>query len=610
MAENSTDYEMNPRALLKASVLFEGLDEAAIDAVEQELDFRHLESGEILFAEGAPGNSLYLVINGRLRVFQNSGPGAEQRALGEIGAGETVGEIALITGEKRSATVCAIRDTDLLKFSKRAFEHLLNEHPGAMFHLTRLMVTRLREGEKQDPHREFSTLTLIPVGRDFPVDTVSRAIAGALEVFGTTLMITSDFVDESLGRGSAQSQQENVGQKRITAWLNAREDENRYLVFLADAEDSQWTRRCIRHADRMLYLVDVRDEARSHPAEHYIDNELTRLNQPVKELLLLQSNRGGPGSARHWLAQLQVDGWHHVHAERASDYRRVARLLTGNATTLVLGGGGARGFAHIGVFRALHEAGVEIDALDGTSMGAIIGAQIAMNWSPEEMLERNRKAFALAKALHDFTLPIISLLRGRRGERLLAEFYDDIHIEDLYYDFFCVSTNLSRADIVVHRRGRLLAAVRASIAVPGILPPMFFCGDVLVDGGMLNNLPVDVMQELHRGEVIAVDVSPVEDLATRPDYEETPSAWKLLWQELSPTETPPKFPKIFDILMRSATIGSTRAAEQMSHQVGLFLHPPIEVYGMTEWSAFDQLVDIGYRSSQAPIDAWLRNKES
>ncbi len=595
---------------MNASVLFEGLDESAVDAVEQELEFRHLESGELLFSEGAPGNSLFLVIHGRLRVFQASGPGGEQRDMGEIGAGETVGEIALITGENRSATVCAIRDTDLLKFSKHAFEHLLNENPGAMFHLTRLMVRRLREGEQQDPHREFSTLTLIPVGDNFPVDGVSRAIAGALEAFGTTLLITADLVDESLGRDSAQSQPEDPGNKRIAAWLNAREDENRYLVFLADAEDSQWTRRCIRHADRILYLADARDKARHHNAERYIDTERTRLNRPIKELLLLQPNRGGRGNSRHWLALLQVDGHHHVQAERASDYRRLARLLTGNATTLVLGGGGARGFAHIGVQRALLEAGIEIDALGGTSMGSIIGAQIAMNWSLEEILGRNRRAFALAKALHDFTLPLISLLRGHQGQRLLAAFYDDIHIEDLWYDFFCVSTNLTRADIVVHRRGLLLTAIRASIAVPGILPPVYRSGDVLVDGGMLNNLPVDVMQELHRGEVIAVDVSPVEDLAIRPEYAESPSAWKLLWQEFSPMETPPKIPKIFDILMRSATIGSTRAAARMSRQVSLSLHPSIEAYGMSEWSAFEQLVDIGYRSSKEPIDAWLRNKES
>jgi predicted acylesterase/phospholipase RssA len=286
-------------------------------------------------------------------------------------------------------------------------------------------------------------------------------------------------------------------------------------------------------------------------------------------------------------------------------------LLTGKATTLVLGGGGARGFAHIGVLKALQETGrIEIDALGGSSIGSIVAAQIAMGWSLDEITERNRKAFAQNKALHDLTLPLVSLLKGRHGDRILEDFFGDTLIEDLTHDFFCVSTNLTRGSVVIHRRGELLSSIRASISVPGILPPVFSAGDILVDGGVLNNLPVDVMQGLHQSDVIAVDVSPVEDLSTGPDFKQCPAPWEILWQQIKPGASAHKVPKIFDILMRSATIASTRAAQKMSREVSLFLHPPTEAFGMTEWNAFDHLVELGYESSKAPIEDWLRDRDA
>ncbi len=598
-------------SLLKQSILFQGMDDSTFDSVIENLQWVHLNSGDLLFSQDDPGQDLFVVVHGRLRVFIRDEAGGAQRPVREIGVGETVGEIGLITNEARSATVSAVRDTDLLRFSKQAFEHLVQQHPASMLHQTRLMAMRLRDNRLQDTHREFSTLALVPTRDGLPLDLMIETIERELGKSGPTLCITASRLDQALGAGSAQSRREESGHKRISAWLSTQEDAHRFMVLIAENNDSEWSRRCVRHADRVLFVARSADKPASHPINDYIETHRDSLSKPIMELLLLQEPGRKPSGTAAWLDSLTVDQHYHVNLDNCASSERLARLLTGNATSLVLGGGGARGFAHIGVLKALRETGqVELDAIGGTSMGSIIGAQIAMGWSLEEMMERNRQGFVRSGKLHDLTLPLVSLLRGHHGDRILQQLFGDIQIEDLETNFFAVSTNLTRGNIVVHRRGNLFKAIRASISVPGILPPVFDAGEVLVDGGVLNNLPVDVMQELHRTQVIAVDVSPVEDISTRPDFEQCPSAMEILWQQINPRSATHKVPKIFDILMRSGTLASTRAAQEMANQVGLFLHPPTEEFGMTEWESFERLVEVGYASSKAPIAAWLNQNET
>ena len=172
------------------------------------------------------------------------------------------------------------------------------------------------------------------------------------------------------------------------------------------------------------------------------------------------SGSPGPRGTARWLEQRDFDRHYHVRADEPGDLARLARVLTGNAVGLVLGGGGARGFAHIGVLRALRELGVPVDLVGGTSIGAIIGAQIATGLGASEIQEAGREQ---STSLFDPTLPIVSLSSGRRlGARLLDTF-GGLEIEDLPIPFFCVSTNLTEASEVIHRRGALTSAIREKL---------------------------------------------------------------------------------------------------------------------------------------------------
>ena len=252
---------------------------------------------------------------------------------------------------------------------------------------------------------------------------------------------------------------------------------------------------------------------------------------------------------------------------------RIARLIAGEPKGLVLSGGGARGFAHLGVLRALEEAKVPIDVVGGASIGAIIGAGYAAGWSISEMTQVYRSSFIAENPLSDWTLPFVSLVGGRAVSRLLKEAYGRRDIEDLVLPYFCVSTNLTAGRSVVHRSGRVWKWLRASAAIPGVLPPVFQGGQVLVDGGVMNNLPVDVMRDGLVADVIAVDIG-ADDAVIAPgklDEFELPSIWKVMWDWLTGTRRP----SLAKLMLGSGMVNSTAATFAARAASSLVLTPPV-----------------------------------
>ena len=265
------------------------------------------------------------------------------------------------------------------------------------------------------------------------------------------------------------------------------------LVYVGDPLPSSWTRLCVRQADLVLLV----GRGAAGTLEPGLLETIGPAGGPAgarRELVLLyDSGQRMPCGTADWLARVPVSAHHHVDPRLPRDYDRLARMLTGRAVGLVLGGGGARALAHIGVIRALEEAGIPIDLVGGTSSGAIIGGQCASGWESARILAQSRKVLIDHGSLNDFTLPVIALRRGRRYIRMLESLFADGRIEDLPLSFFCVSTNLTRSTCMVHRAGLLSEKVGASGAVPGLSPPTADGRDILVDGGVLNNLPVDVL---------------------------------------------------------------------------------------------------------------------
>jgi NTE family protein len=293
---------------------------------------------------------------------------------------------------------------------------------------------------------------------------------------------------------------------------------------------------------------------------------------------------------------------HHVRLDIHSDFDRLARLLTGHAVGIVMAGGGARAFGHIGVVKALRASGVPIDLVGGTSMGAIVAATVASRWPEEQVIAQFRRDFVENNPLSDYTVPLISLFRGRRVTRMLREAFGEQDIEDLVLPFFCVTANLTTSLADIHSIGRLWRWLRASVAIPGVIPPFNEAGEVHVDGGVIDNFPVRAMRKLGRGMTIGVDIDTGGALAAGADVSEPWSAWqffrRLIWKR---NETLP-IPSIVRILLRAALAASTARAAEDRAAADLLIVPPMTHIDLLDWTSFDQAIEIGYRTTMEALE--------
>ena len=592
-------------AFLSSTSLLRGLDEVALRAIATELECVYLSGGETLMREGELGDSLYILLNGRLRITATR-PGKEEAVINEIGPGETVGEMAILTGEPRAATVRAIRDCALVKFSKAAFEHLVERYPKTMMQLAGLIVLRFQRMVRSPRFETVpATIVLVPAGEDAPVAEVARHLTATLSTIATTLRVHSQFVDHCLGNGVAQHPLDHEENSRIVAWLSEQEGRHTFVVYEPDHWPSPWAARCIRQADRILLV----GRADSPPVLSRLEADAldSGPTSAAAELVLVHP-RGTtrPAGTGAWLAKRRVTAHHHVRHGSDADMRRLARRLTGRSFGLVLSGGGARGLAHIGVIRALEELAVPIDVVGGTSIGGIIAALYALGHDSRSMIELCRRGFVEmgVQPLRDYTPPLVSLLSGRHASAVLKMFAADAQVEDLWIKHFCVSTNLTRAECLVHEDGPLYKWLMATACLPGYYPPITLNGDLLVDGGLLNLFPTDVMKRLGVGTVIGVDVTVRQDLGTDLTYQGSLSGWRLLGARLNPFIQTLRMPSIFGILSRAVTVNGIYHLESLKQGVDLYLHPPVEPFELGDWRSLDTIVEIGYQSAREKIGRW------
>jgi NTE family protein len=410
------------------------------------------------------------------------------------------------------------------------------------------------------------TLALVPLGQDADYRGFARDLADQLAYGDKRIML----LDAESSVHTAE-------------WFDAAEAASDKVLYYAEPARPAWTELCLRQADRVVLVASAKSPV-GMPA--WPVGEAKDWRQPL-DLVLLHDRDGDPRQAAEgWRRQLPIDLIFHVRSRHAGDVARLARILNGTAVGLVLGCGGARGFAHLGIVRALHEAKIPIDMIAGCSMGAIVGAGVALEWDEDEFKGRLRRAFVDSNPINDYTLPFFSLVRGDKVARRLAEHFGGIRIENMWRPYYCVSTNLTAGRLAVHRDGLLLDALRASVAIPGLLPPVMIEGEAHVDGGMMNGLPVDVMSS-RCGTVLAVDVASDPLGMPFPSIDEQPS----LWQFLRRARVPP----IVDLLVRAATVNSDALARTVRARASILFQPPLATVNLLDWQACDRAIDIGYR---------------
>jgi NTE family protein len=542
-------------AVLARAPLLAGASEQMLTALSRLARPARLPAGEWLFLEGQDADRVYFVRSGRLRVSIETEKG--DRTIREVGPGTALGELALLTGSRRSASVQALRDSELLELEAEHFESLLREHPGLALVIARELAHQLqRSGGLELPEARPAVVSVVPLDPEVPIVAFWAELQRAFEAWDDVAALDGRDLDPSRAFGPL---------------VDDLERRYRHVLLLGSSEPGlrEWNDFCCRQADRVLVLTD----GASHPSRNAVPNgcDLVFLSRPS----LRQLDR--------WLAELQPRAHHFVEQGHGFEVavRRLARRVTRRALGVVLSGGGARGFAHIGVLDVLAGEELEFDRVGGCSFGSFIGAMAALGWSAERMRDVCNEELVRRSPFNDYTFPRVALIRSRKAADMLARVFGDTCLEELARPMFAVSADLLTSRVVVHRRGPLFEAVGASMSIPGLVPPLARGGRLLVDGGVLNNLPVDLMVESGEGPVLAVDVM------RRMSAAEGDSA--------------PSLPSIMETLSRATVLGSVERAEGNRTLAGLTITPDVEGVALRDFSRLDQAIDAGRRAAEEAL---------
>ena len=535
---------------LQNAISLQGLDDQALTLIAETASIRSHHSGEVLIRKGDPAQTLYLVLTGRFRVVN------EGATIATIGPGEPIGELAFFAGGQRSADVVAMRDSTVLELDRQGYEALVAAHPALSATILATVSARLAAVTARAaalPPQAGRVVTLVGAGPEPLPQALIDGLQAAAQRHGGLLLHDGSAAPVEAGPGA------------LGEWMRALETGGgRHLLVVRDADaQPAWAAFAAGSADSLIVAgpldrpVAPRQggiEARAREASY----------RPVLQLVLWRDRadrpiRGTPA----WLAMRDVALHHHLALDRPADFDRLVRFCCDQARGLVLAGGGAFGTAHLGAYKALQDAGIAIDFIGGTSVGAAMAAALAKGLDIDEIMRRCNDIFVANKAMGRLTAPLYSVLNHRVFDDQLERHYGSDPVEDSPLNFFAVASSLSRNAPHVIRSGPLWRAVRASGSIPALLPPVLTeTGEVLIDGGLFDNLPLQVMRQLKSGPNIALDFPVGQDWRVDADYAALPRPWRaaagLVLGRIARPARARRLPRIASVLSRAMTMNSRR----------------------------------------------------
>lgn len=574
IGENERAHVLRWLAFLE---LFEQVPKEDLELLLDDAAWVSFERGQLVMDGGSAEPAVYILRNGSFSTelsWTLEGLGTMAR----IEPGDIIGALGALSGAPLPVRVTAARNSVALRIPEQAFVRFLEASHRGLLRVTRHINRWLVRGLRAEPaQRECTVVAFVALSAGLDLEPAVRRMAAYL-------------ADQNLAVEFVNS----ANRPAKSAILSAMEAVSDVIFLVTSPADAAWTEMAIASCDRVVLM-------QAAGAAELPEPDITAIcgpgHKPTVDLVLVHPSTADKAEVpARWLGRADIEAYLHVRSDDSADREFLARFLVGRAVGMVFAGGGARGFAHLGVVKAFQEAGIPIDMFGGTSMGAIIGAGIAAKWSIEHFLEKLHNLFAASSPVRDYTLPLVSIFRGRQVSKRLEFAFGNLDIEQMWRPFFCVSSDLTLGSQRVHRAGRLWRALRASSALPGILPPAILDGHVLVDGAITNNFPVDVMREMDRGCIIGSNIRVDSHYISALENIELMSTWRLM-------RTMRNGPvNIFSVISRTATISSRHQTQYSCQLVDYLLEPASDDVSLLDWKSLHRVVERAYRSTAERLE--------
>jgi NTE family protein len=557
-----------------------------------------------LFREGDAADGVYVVLIGHLEVVDEEG---EPQRINTLTRGAVLGELALLSDSVRSASVRALRDTELLKIDRASFDSLLRREPELALSLTRVLSAQLQASRAVPVTRRPLpvTIALRAAGADVPVLDIADELSRAMCAWGSVAVLHPDPQRREPGDGVRQrdggdgddgeaSRAEALA--RFAPLVERCELDHDQLIMVCGAGEraSAWDEFCTARADRVLILASGEETPEWTAGLHGAD-------------LVGYDVQPGSGALAGWIDALEPASVFTIGAgaDRRGDCARVARRLAARSVGVVLAGGGARAFAHLGALEALLGAGMLVDRVGGVSMGAFVGGLLASGRDSAAMDACCYEEWVRRNPINDYTLPRHALVKGHKAEAMLERVFGELRVEELARSFYCASVNLRGNQLVIQRDGPLTDAVGASISLPLIAPPLRRDGRLLIDGSLLDNLPLQPMSSSGEGPVLAIDIKGGEEHAARRGG---PSADSGTAEQDGRPARPPRLPSLPETMARIALLSSANPAATARRLADMTISVRVPGVGLLEFHQIDAAREAGRRAALAALDdapEWL-----
>jgi predicted acylesterase/phospholipase RssA/CRP-like cAMP-binding protein len=560
----------------------------------------HLENEEVLFHQGDIADSFYIVLSGRLLAILESG--GKSQVVTDIFAGDVIGEVTLLSSNTRSMTITAAMPSKLLKISKKTMIRFCFKYPRMPMNIVNILAERSTQTLKLlSTAKQNRYISLIKLG-----DAVKYT-----DFFASLIDKLSQSNRTTVTKRPSTETEAIINYPSFLNYLAYQLGHNKEELFHElDLNQSFFSRCFTENATHEIIFVPAHADVKILSEYGRVGNIFKRKKHMRRSLVLLyENNDAKPKYTNRWLKAGDFTSHYHIRLNNQADLDRLVRFLLGRANGLVISGGAARSLIGVGGIKAILEKNIPIDAVGGTSMGAVITALFAMSddyASFEQRCKQIVNSLKFWNKIRSFTWPLVSIYNGTQGTREIQKICGDLHIEDLWYPYFSVSCNYSDLIETVHDRGLLWEAARATSALPGLVPPCVIDGRLHGDGGLTNNFPTDIMRDIvgENGLIIGINSSTSADVAKAYKFPPEMPFFEALFTALGWRHRDYVYPSIMDILMKALFMAAVQRTLANREFTDILIEPDLRKYFFSDFKPYQEILDIGYKDTIKMLDKY------